>query len=171
MASNISIPFATNVKRESQAFSALAEPLYVVRDNSEFVKIFDPAKVTTVFRPTRTLVVSQSPRAGELVPVGTPIDLVVTVKESLPLDGLINLDAKVVERFPKKSVGDVLSTVEASEAKRVIERADAGDYDKLSANDKGLVNEYLRANFHFDPAADPAAAKNVYGNVKFLYDF
>ena len=53
---------------------------------------------------------------------------------------------------------------------RVFEREGASDYDRLSANDKGVVNEYMRANLGVDPA-DAAGAKRAYGDLKSMVDF
>ena len=111
--------FALNPNLRAEAFQ--------VRDNSKFVKVFDPAKIIDVFKPTRTLVVSQNPAPGSLVPVGTPVDLIVTVKESIPLGGLKELDPRVVERFNNKNIGDVLLTLQGSDAKNVLDRAGATD--------------------------------------------
>ena len=154
------------------ALTALREPVQVVvRDNKPFLQAYDTKKVVEVYRPRRTLVVGQSPRAGELVPVGTPIDLTVTVKEGLPLDGFKELDPRIAERFRNKNIGDVLTTLDANEdAKRVFEREGATDYDQLSANEKGVVNEYMRANLGVDPA-DAAGAKRAYGDMKSMVDF
>lgn len=152
-------------------FVAAPAPPIVVRDTTKFAAEFDASKVTTVFRPTRTLVVGQSPKPGELVPVGTPIDLIVTVKQQLPIDGIKNLHPAVAERFQKKSVGELLGTLDQFEAKRVFETPGATDYATLSANDKTVVNEYLRGTFGINAAEDAAGAAAAFGNVKFMSDF
>lgn len=153
------------------AVAAAREPVQVVvRDNTSFVKAYDTKQLAEKLRPRRTLVVGQSPRAGDFVPVGTPIDLTVTVKEGLPLDGLVNLHPGIAERFRSKNVGDLLATLDDTDAKNVFTRADATDYDKLSTNDKAVVNEYMRAKLGVDPA-DTAGAKKAYGDMKFVVDF
>ena len=128
------------------ALSTLREPVQVVvRDNKPFLQAYDTKKVVEVYRPRRTLVVGQSPRAGELVPVGTPIDLTVTVKEGLPLDGFKELYPRIAERFRNKNIGDVLATLDTNDdAKRVFEREGASDYDRLSANDKSAQSSRTR---------------------------
>jgi hypothetical protein len=141
-----------------------------VRDNSKFVGAFDASKVIGVFRPKRTLVVGQDPAAGTFIPVGTPVDLIVTVKDALPLGGLKEIDPRILQRFTNKSVGDVLDTLKDTDAKRVIERPEAANYDALSTADRAAVNAYITNTFGFDASADQAAAKNVFNNVKFLND-
>lgn len=165
--------FTTNNKLIGQTLvvAAPAPPPIIVRDNTKFATFFDASKVTAVFKPTRTLVVGQSPRPDELVPVGTPIDLVVTVKQLLPIEGIKNLHPVVAEKFRARSVGDVLSTLTQFEAKRVFETADATSYEKLTASDKTVVNEYLRGTFGINGAEDPAGAAGAYDNVKFMVDF
>ena len=73
-----------------------------IRDNTKFVDQFDESKIVDTFRPTRTLVVGQNPAPGNFVPVGTPIDLRLTVKTSLPVGGFKQIDAKVIEKFKDK---------------------------------------------------------------------
>ena len=141
-----------------------------IRDNTKFVDQFDESKIVDTFRPTRTLVVGQNPAPGNFVPVGTPIDLRLTVKTSLPVGGFKNIDAKVVEKFKDKGVGDVLASYQGTPVETILQRQDAGDYDTLPAADKAAVNEHIRANYGFDPAADAAGAKSVYGNLKFMND-
>jgi len=142
-----------------------------VRDNTKFVDKFDASKVIGVLRPKRTLVVGQQPAAGSFIPVGTPVDLVVTVKDTLPLAGLKDIDARVFDRFNSKSVGDLLNTLgDNTDVRRVFDRGDAVEYDALSTSDKAVVNAYLTKTFGFEAAADPAAAKSAYGSVKFLND-
>ena len=75
-----------------------------IRDNTKFVDQFDESKIVDTFRPTRTLVVGQNPAPGTFVPVGTPIDLRLTVKTSLPVGGFKQIDAKVIEKFKDKGV-------------------------------------------------------------------
>lgn len=169
------VRITTTTNNASLVAAALATappaPPIVVRDTTKFATEFDATKVTAVFRPTRTLVVGQSPRAGELVPVGTPIDLIVTVKQMLPIEGIKNLHPAVAERFGKRNVGELLNTLEQAEAKRVFETAGATDYAKLSATDKTVVNEYLRGTFGINGAEDAAGAAAAYDNVKFMVDF
>ena len=152
---------------------ALARDAVVVqiRDNTKFVDKFDASKVIGVLRPKRTLVVGQQPAAGTFIPVGTPVDLTVTVKDTLPLAGLKDIDARVFDRFNSKSIGDVLNTLgDNTDVSRVFGRADAVEYDTLSTSDKAVVNAYLTKTFGFEAAADPVAAKSAYGSVKFLND-
>jgi hypothetical protein len=144
--------------------------LVQVRDNTKFVEKFDASKVIGVYRPTRTLVVGQTPAAGSFIPVGTPVDLIVTVKETLPLGGLKDIDSRVFQRFQNKNIGDVLNTLANTDAKRVIDRPDAPDYDALSTADKAVVNAYITTTYDFNAAADPAGAKSIYSTVKFLND-
>ena len=141
-----------------------------IRDNAKFVDQFDESKIIDTFRPTRTLVVGQNPAPGTFVPVGTPIDLRLTVKSSLPVGGFKNIDAKVIERFRDKGIGDVVASYQGTPMEAVLQRQDAGDYDTLPAADKAIVNDHIRANYGFDPAADAAGAKSVYGNLKFMND-
>jgi len=165
--------FTTNNKLIGQTLTvaAPAPAPIIVRDNTKFATFFDATKVTGVFKPTRTLVVGQSPRPDELVPVGTPVDLVVTVKQLMPIEGIKNLHPAVAERFRSRSVGELLGTLTQFEAKRVFETADATSYAKLSATDKTVVNEYLRGTFGINGVEDPAGAEGAYDNVKFMVDF
>ena len=141
-----------------------------IRDNTKFVETFDNSKIVDVFKPTRTLVVGQSPGAGTFVPVGTPVDLTLTVKGTLPLDGFKEIDPRVLTKFAGKNVGDLTASYSGTAAEKILEREDAGDYDKLSTADKAVVNDYIKATYGVDAATDAVGAKNVYGNVKFFND-
>ena len=160
------VSFADSVRSDALTrVSALA-----IRDNTKFVETFDNSKIVDVFRPTRTLVVGQIPGAGTFVPVGTPVDLTLTVKNTLPLDGFKEIDPKVLTKFAGKNVGDLTSSYSGTAAEKVLEREDAGDYDQLSTSDKAVVNDYIKVTYGVDAATDAAGAKNVYGSVKFLND-
>ena len=169
---------ALNVRLQPNAFTreALDPNLRVgaaainIRDNTKFVDQFDPSKIVDTFKPTRTLVVGQNPAPGTFVPVGTPIDLRLTVKNSLPVGGFKQIDPRVLEKFKDKGVGDVMATYQGTPLEAVLGRPDAGDYDTLPAADKAIVNDHIRANYGIDPGADPAGAKSVYGNIKFMND-
>ena len=141
-----------------------------IRNNTKFVETFDNSKIVDVFKPTRTLVVGQSPGAGTFVPVGTPVDLTLTVKSTLPLDGFKQIDPKVLTKFAGQNLGDLTASYSGTAAEKVLEREDAGDYDQLSTADKAVVNDYIKSTYGVDAAADAAGAKNVYGSVKFLND-
>jgi len=160
------VSFADSVRSDALTrLSAVA-----IRDNTKFVETFDNSKIVDIFRPTRTLVVGQIPGAGTFVPVGTPVDLTLTVKNTLPLDGFKEIDPKVLTKFAGKNVGDLTSSYSGTAAEKVLEREDAGDYDQLSTSDKAVVNDYIKATYGVDAATDAAGAKNVYGSVKFLND-
>jgi hypothetical protein len=160
------VTFADSVRSDALLrASALA-----IRDNTKFVETFDNSKIVDVFKPTRTLVVGQIPGAGTFVPVGTPVDLTLTVKSTLPLDGFKQIDPKVLTKFAGKNVGDLTASYSGTAAEKVLERQDAGDYDQLSTADKAVVNDYIKTTYGVDAASDAAGAKNVYGSVKFLND-
>jgi hypothetical protein len=165
--SGINLVNATRAVDTNLVAKAAATPV-VARDTSQFINTFDASKVVGVFRPTRTLVVGQDPAAGTFIPVGTTVDLIVTVKDAIPLDGLKNIDPKVLEKFSGKNVGDVLSTLNGTEAQKVLDRGDTASYETLSTADKSVVNDYIKTTYGVDAAADPAGAQNVYSNVKFL---
>lgn len=147
-----------------------ANVLVNVRDNTKFVETFDNSKIVDVFKPTRTLVIGQSPGAGTFVPVGTPVDLTLTVKSTLPVEGFKEIDPRVLTKFAGKNLGDLTASYSGTAAEKILEREDAGDYDKLSTADKAVVNDYIKATYGVDAGTDAAGAKNVYGNVKFLND-
>ena len=147
-----------------------ASVLVNVRDNTKFVTTFDNSKIVDVFKPTRTLVIGQSPGAGTFVPVGTPVDLTLTVKNTLPLDGFKEIDPRVLTKFAGKNLGDLTASYSGTATEKILEREDAADYDKLSTADKAVVNDYIKSTYGVDAATDAAGAKNVYGNVKFLND-
>ena len=161
------VDFATETRNPNLRVGAAA---INIRDNTKFVDQFDESKIVDTFKPTRTLVVGQNPAPGTFVPVGTPIDLRLTVKNSLPVGGFKQLDARVVEKFKDKGVGDVIASYQGTPMEPILSRQDAGDYDTLPAADKAIVNEHLRANYGIDPGADAAGAKSVYGNIKFMND-
>ena len=86
------------------------------------------------------------------------------------MGGFKQLDARIIEKFGDKGVGDVIASYQGTPVEAVLQRPDAGDYDTLPAADKAIVNEHIRTNYGIDPAADAAGAKSVYGNLKFMND-
>jgi len=144
-----------------------------VRDNTEFTIKFDKGTFKDIVaRPTRTVVVDQDPDPGDLVPAGMAINLTLTVKGVIPVGSFKGIDVAVATRFA--TIGALEADLEkddvAKEARGVLERKEATDYDALSTGDKQRVNSYIKNRFGVEPDADPAKANIIFRNVKFLKD-
>jgi hypothetical protein len=117
----------------------------VVADNSQFIDRVNLAQLADVLRrPTKTLVVSQSPPAGDQVPAGTPITLTLTVKQVIPL-GSLGVDQALATKFT--TVGALEDHIDAdanaAALRGVLTKGTA--YQDLSAGDKGVADGFLNS--------------------------
>jgi len=139
------------------------------RDNIDFIAKFDPSVLGSIVRPTRTVVVSQNPPAGDFVPAGTPINLTLTVKQTLPL-GAFKVDAAFAGKYV--NIGPFLDDVENPQdaislgAKSVLEKDIA--YDALAANDRQAIDSFMRTRFG-EAAGTAEQSAKLYNDMKFVF--
>ena len=115
----------------------------VIADNSQFIDRVNLTQLVDVLRrPTRTLVVSQSPPPGDQVPAGTPITLTLTVKQVIPL-GPLGIEAGLAQRFP--TVGALQDHIDqaanGAALKEILAKGTA--YQDLTPADKGVADTFL----------------------------
>ena len=125
----------------AEAFTPVVK--VTVADNTPFIDRVDTDKLLDdLIRPTKTIVVSQTPAAGEQVPLGTPISVTMTVKGSIPTNTL-DIDPKVVDTFG--TIGALEDAVvnfdNAADLQDILLSGSA--YDDLSQSDRGVVNDFL----------------------------
>jgi hypothetical protein len=129
----------------------------VIADNSQFIDRVNLTQLIDVLhRPTRTLVVSQSPPPGDQVPTGTPITLTLTVKQVIPL-GTLGIEATLAQKFP--TIGALQDHIDTSAngaaLKEVLAKGTA--YQDLTPADKGVADGFLNEVGNI-PDADRAKA-------------
>lgn len=138
-----------------------------IKDNKPFVDKFDPGVFTEVVaRPVKTMVVGQDPAPGEFVPAGTPINLTLTAKDTIPVGGFKGIDVAVAGKY--KNVGVLQADLEndadpvAKAAKSVLDKK--ADYATLATSDKAAVDAFVENRV--GAAADKA---KVYNDISFLF--
>lgn len=145
--------------------------------NTEFIRNFNPTKVIQDVRPTKVVVVSQDPDPNIFLPAGTPVDLVMAIKEDLSVEIFNNIEAVVTEKY--QSVGSVLEDLnkandaKAEAAKKVLEEKSEVKYSELLPQDAKAVNDFIKDRFNINPdvATDKEKAAKVFDNLRFLNSF
>jgi len=160
---------ANSVKIDAQplkasVFTATRIP---IKDNKPFVEKFDPSVFTEVVtRPVKTMVVGQDPAPGEFVPAGTPINLTLTAKDTIPVGGFKGIDVAVAGKY--KNVGVLQADLEndadpvAKAARSVLDKK--ADYAALATNDKAAVDAFVESRV----GADVDKSK-AYNDISFLF--
>jgi len=142
-----------------------------VRDNKTFINKFDKQVFDgSITRAKKTVVVGQDPKAGEFVPAGTRINLIMVDKDDIPT-GSIDLGTHVQAKFP--DVGKFLDDIEkkddpvAEAAKDVWERDK--EYKDLSSTEKKAVDAYMKDRLGDAATGTEEQTMAVYTDLKFLY--
>ena len=135
--------------------------------NTDFTVKFDPGVFTgLLIRPTKTVIVSQDPPAGDFVPSGTPINVTVIEKGLIPPKSFNGLNQAVVDKFPSiAALEDDLAKPNdpvAAAAKTVLDKG--VPFAQLADADKTAVTNYVNNRLGTTP--DPAKAA---GDISFLY--
>jgi hypothetical protein len=115
----------------------------VVADNSKFIdRVKTSDLVDILVRPTKTIVVSQSPGAGEQVPLGTQITLTLTVKDVLPL-GPLGVSPALAQKFA--TAGAFREAVDGAGDPDALKQALAGTtrYQDLQGTEKQAADDFL----------------------------
>ena len=138
-----------------------------VPDNTLIIEKVDfSGLLGTLKRPTRTVVVGQTPAPGDQVPLGTQVTLTLAVKEILPLSGFGLLD-QVRNKFA--TAGDLVSAVDgATDAPNVKDVFASGKpYAELSDAERTAADGFT--NQLGQLSGDDRA--RAYEDVAFVYRF
>ena len=142
-----------------------------VRDNTTFINKFDKLVFDgSITRAKKTVVIGQDPKAGEFVPAGTRVNLIVVDKDDIPT-GSIGLGKNVREKYT--DIGKFLDDIEkkddavAEAAKNVWEKDKK--YEDLSVTEKKAVGVYMKDRFGDSATATDEQAKAVYTDIQFMY--
>jgi len=149
---------------KASAFVATRIP---IKDNKVFAEKFEPSIFADVVaRPVKMMVVGQDPAPGEFVPTGTPINLTLTAKDTIPVGGFKGIDATLAGKY--KNVGVLQADLEndadpvAKAAKSVLDKK--ADYAALATNDKAAVDAFVESRV--GAAVDKSKA---YNDISFLF--
>jgi hypothetical protein len=115
----------------------------IVADNSDFIDRVNARELIGILiRPTRTVVVAQSPAPGDQVPLGTPVTLTLTVKDILPLP-ILGVDPVVSGKFA--TVGALQNAIDANTSADALKQvlAKKQSYQDLSQGDKAVADGFL----------------------------
>lgn len=147
-----------------------------VLENVQFIGQFNPTKIPPV-RVTKVVVLSQEPGPDMFLPAGTPVNLVMAIKEDLPVVSFDNIETVVTTKYPL--VGSLLEDLGkandavAGPAKKVLDEKSEVKYSELQPQDAKAVNDFIknRFNVNADVAADKDKAASIYENLRFLSSF
>lgn len=137
--------------------------VYEVAVVQPFVDRFDPDVLVHQVKPVKTVVVSQTPAAGDDVPAGTSVSVTTTVKDYIPID-VFAIDDVLTAQYT--NVGDLLTAVAANTAVETVMTRNVA-FEALSAPEKKNVEDFVKPLFN-GPASAADIAR-VYEDVKFVY--
>jgi hypothetical protein len=117
--------------------------LVSVADNKPFIDRVNTGDLIGILkRPTKTVVVTQTPPAGEQVPLGTQITLTLAVKDTLPL-GPLGVDPLLVGKFATAgALQDAVEAAPQAEALKEVLGAKAS-YQDLAGSQKEAADAFL----------------------------
>jgi hypothetical protein len=168
-----STPF--DLRLRSSTLSTSTPPRFQLSDNIQFIGYFDPTKVPPV-RTTKVVVLSQDPGPDMFLPAGTPVNLVMAIKEDLPVVSFNNIEAVVTAKYPL--VGTLIEDLgkndaAAQAAKTVLDQKSQVSYENLPPQDKSAVNAFIKDRFNISPdvPAEKERAVKVFENLRFLNSF
>jgi len=145
------------------------KPVKVVND--DFVRNIDVrAVVEAADTRKKLLVVGQFPAAGELVPAGTPVKLMMMYKEAIGVGSFKGISKELKAIYADKKVADVIDDIERSTVtKGVFETGK--DYDALNADEKTVFEKYAREMKIIPSGAGDESKKKVYNDLRYMYNF
>lgn len=133
----------------------------------DYQKKFDPARAP-VFRPTRTVVVSQDPPADQVVPAGTEVKITLAAKGTLPV-GSFQVAPVLSEKYKDKNIDMVLKDLDEKGQAVVPILESEKAFELLSASEKSAVTEY--ANAIGLQAGTEAESKAIFEDIQFFHNF
>ncbi|HYR63342.1 MAG TPA: PASTA domain-containing protein [Actinomycetota bacterium] len=123
-------------------------------DNSVWRGGIDPTQISNIRRPVLTIVVGQDPPAGTQVPFGTPVNLILSTLDSIPISVLKNPAG-----LSFTTVGALQSALVAANLQTAV--SSAPSFDALSAADKQAVTNFATTHGGAAPAQAFDALKVV----------
>ena len=151
----------------------LAEPIKLVASYKppkaieDYQIKFDPIKVPPIV-VFKSVVVSQEPAAGQVVPAGTEIKVTLVPKGSLPV-GSFQVSDAIKGKYAAADVESVLNDLneKGQTVKPILESEKA--YEALSASEKSAIGQYATSiGLQLGNDAD---AKSAYEDIQFFHNF
>ena len=142
-----------------------------LRDTSELQKKIDLSKYVDVekINPTRLVVVDQFPRAGEQVPLGTPVILTFMSKDSIPVGDIAELSDAIKGKYKTDDVKVITDDIQSDvEMKKVL--AENKTYTDMSATQKDAIRKFaVEKEIVASNATDETLAA-VHKDLAFIYN-
>lgn len=133
----------------------------------DYQKKFDPARAP-IFRPTKTVVVSQDPAADQVVPAGTEVKVTLAAKGSLPV-GTFQVAPSILDKYRTANIDILLNDLDTKGQAVIPILVSEKAYELLSQPEKNAVTEY--ANSVGLNANTEADAKAIFEDIQFFHNF
>jgi hypothetical protein len=151
----------------------LAEPLKVVANYKppkaieDYQIKFDPVKVPPIVA-FKSVVVSQDPAGGQVVPAGTEIKVTLVPKGSLPV-GSFQVSDAIKGKYAAADVEVILNDLnEKGQAVKPILDSEKA-FEALSASEKSAIGQYATSiGLQLGSEAD---TKSAYEDIQFFHNF
>ncbi|GEM_PF-2648862 len=159
-----------SIAKESSNAIQIDKPLYIYQPpkvTEDYQRKYIPDKAP-IYRQVQSVVVSQDPAVGQVVPAGTEVKLILAVKGTLPV-GSFQVGPAFQAKYGAATVDQVLNDLDAKGelVKPILEQQKP--YEELTAQEKGAVVQYAQSVGL--GAANDADAKAAYEDASFFYNF
>jgi len=120
---------------------------------------------TPVYRPTRTVVVKQSPAAGQVVPPGTVVLVTLVAKDTLPVKNF-QTGTLIANKYGSGNISTILSDLDTKGQTVTPILGAEKSYEALSASEKNAVVQYAQSVGL--STANDADTKSAYEDLMFF---
>ncbi len=158
---------ATAIDASAMGLAESLDKIYINKDfKTAFNKEIYAGKDN---KQVRQLVVNQDPEPDELVPAGTPVNLIITAKNTIQVDSFNGISKPVIDKY--EFVGDLITEIEkddeiAAGARSVFEHNKP--YAELSNSEKEKIVLFMERELSEEAVKTEKNKADVYNNMKFL---
>lgn len=125
---------------ENQSPRFMYKPPQVIEDYQRKYVAGD----TPVYRPTRTVVVKQSPAAGQVVPPGTVVKVTLVVKDTLPVKNF-QTSTLIANKYGEGNISSILADLDSKGQTVTPILGSQKAYEALSPSEKNAVVQYAQS--------------------------
>lgn len=151
--------------------------LILLNDNSAQRLMYKPPQViedyqrkyvagdTPIYRPTRTVVVKQSPAAGQVVPPGTVVKVTLVAKDTLPVKNF-QTGNLITNKYGSGNISSILADLDSKGQAVTPILGSEKAYEALSPSEKNAVVQYAQSVGL--PTSNEADTKSAYEDLMFF---
>jgi len=142
-----------------------------IRDTSELQSKIDLSRYVDVeqVNPTSLVVVDQFPKAGEKVPLGTPVTLTFMSKDSIRVADVAELSDGIQVTYANDSIKKITDDIQTN-AEVTMVLAENKEYIEMNATQKDAVKKYAVEKGIIESSASEEIVAEVHKDLTFIYN-